>query len=50
MLEENLKALIKIQYVDSITKKLASNGYSSHTLITEIVTSVPFRMKARSNP
>ena len=36
--------------VDAIVKNLEENDYSSHTLITEIVRSVPFRYKAGTDP
>ena len=36
--------------VDAIVKKLEQNDYSSHTLMVEIVCSVPFRYKAGTDP
>ncbi len=36
--------------VDEIVAKLEQSGYNSHTLILEIVNSVPFRYQAGTNP
>mgnify|MGYP002626359988 CR=1 FL=1 len=36
--------------VDQIVDKLGRNNYSAHTLIQEIVLSVPFRYKAGTEP
>jgi hypothetical protein len=36
--------------VDRIVAELAKNGYKAHTLIQEIVLSVPFRYQAGTNP